>query len=84
MKKPLSALQRKILNIARTQEIVGYPDVLTQVYGFAPSGRGALKFTNHSHLRKRIHSASAAINKAFNRLSERGLVLRVIGGVRHG
>jgi predicted transcriptional regulator len=77
--QPLSLLQREIMQLTHKQKYVDYTDILHQVYGFVPSQKGKLMFTNHRHLKKEMQAARVAISKSFNRLVSRGLVRRVHG-----
>ena len=84
MGRGLSPLQRRILKLAERTGTLHIHQVLSALYGFpmARHGRpGALHFRPGAIGRRRYHSASVAVGRAFTRLANRGLVARVIGGI---
>ena len=70
----LSQLQKKILNLAKTQGHVNNADILTAVYGFQPVLYGKIKFSRKLIGMQPYLSATSAVSRSLTRLRSRGLL----------
>ncbi|AOY59569.1 hypothetical protein [Desulfococcus multivorans] len=86
MGRGLSPLQQRILDLADQADsgTVYAFEVLVDVYGFPLARRGRFAGThfNRREIGRRYFSGTVAVSRAFNRLANRGLAERIIGGIR--
>ena len=73
--RPLSKLQKHILELCEKQDTVNYNDILVSYYRFKPVRPWCKKYMFSKG--KEISAARVSICKSINRLVDRGLIDRV-------
>lgn len=85
----LSQLQKHIIALGKKNDgVVSVRDVLVVYYGFKPHRSleglraSAIVFRKKNIGTSRYNSANVAVCKAFNRLCDRGMAIRIHGGIK--